>query len=409
MAKQFLTWLLIFIGITLIFQSFQPQDTEKKAATDDIVLVATEHSYYPGDIPVVEIYNNLDYSIRFPSDCPAEPLKVERYENGVWKVLSSSKGISAVCTGEVLEVAPDSLVSVDYSPWKDQLFGEIGKYRVVLEIALKDVQKSFSTEFAVEERGFFSSVTYHLFYQPIFNFLLFLTSILPHHNFGLAVIALTIIIRLILLVPNQKALKSQKSMMKLQPELEEIKRKFKGDQQRISLETMALWKKHRVNPVGGCLPLLIQLPILIALFYVIKAGFTPYQAHIVYDFLQSVDLTKVDTNFYDILDLQQVNATWLPIFVGLLQFFQMKLTFSMKKITGKGTPQSPEVIEKDTPRDPTDMLQDPLRMMNKTMLYFMPIMMAFMVATLPSAVGLYLAISTVFGVAQQLVVNKARD
>jgi len=198
-------------------------------------------------------------------------------------------------------------------------------------------------------------------------------------------------------------------MMKIQPELEAIKRRYKGDQQRISLETMELWKKHRVNPVGGCLPLLIQLPILIALFYVVKSGFTPFQGHLVYDFLSTSDLTKIDTNFYGLLDLQQVNATWLPIFVGLLQFFQMKLSFSRKHIVGqKNEEKTNELATKDEAVDPTVALQDPLRMMNKTMLYFMPVMMAFMVATLPSGVGLYLAISTFFGILQQYYVNRSK-
>jgi YidC/Oxa1 family membrane protein insertase len=163
-----------------------------------------------------------------------------------------------------------------------------------------------------------------------------------------------------------------------------------------------------VNPVGGCLPLLIQLPILIALFYVVKIGFSPYQGHIVYDFLSHIDLAKVSTDFYGILNLEAVNATWLPILVGLLQFVQMKLSFSRKKIGVKETPEKHELAKKEENSDPTQALQDPLRMMNKTMLYFMPVMMAFMVATLPSGVGLYLAVSTLFGIAQQFYVNRSQ-
>jgi YidC/Oxa1 family membrane protein insertase len=423
-AKKFFTWLLIFIGISLILQSFQSDDTET-TMLEDFVLQGTQDSYNIGDAPVIEIYNNLDRLVRVPTDCPQEPLIVERYRNGLWEKLVSSEGKNLVCLESApdldvamsthqfvqpshFELKPDSMTSVDYSPWKDELFSSIGKYRVSMEVESEGAQKIFMTEFDIEERGFFSSVSFRLFFQPIFNFLLFLTSILPGYSFGLAVIALTMIIRLILLVPNQKALKSQQSMMKIQPELEEIKRKYKGDQQRISLETMELWKKHRVNPVGGCLPLLIQLPILIALFYVVKIGFSPYQGHIVYDFLSHIDLAKVSTDFYGILNLEAVNATWLPILVGLLQFVQMKLSFSRKKIGVKETPEKHELAKKEENSDPTQALQDPLRMMNKTMLYFMPVMMAFMVATLPSGVGLYLAVSTLFGIAQQFYVNRSQ-
>lgn len=419
LAKKFLTWLLIFIGISLILQSFQPKEQDR-AVQEDFELRPTEDSYNLGEAPVIEVYNNLDKGVRVTSDCPADPLSVERYFNGVWEKRLATEGKYVKCIKEndtfdiadqiffnqqeYFNFAPHATSVIDYSPWKDELFNEFGKYRVILELEIDAVKKTFMTEFEIKERGFFSSVSFRLFFQPIFNFLLFLTSVLPGYNFGLAVIALTLIIRLILLVPSQKALKSQKAMMKIQPELEEIKNRYKGDQQRISMETMALWKKHRVNPVGGCLPLLIQLPILIALFYVVKIGFTPYQGHIVYDFLSYLDLSRVVTDFYGILHLEKVNATWLPIFVGLLQFWQMKLSFSQKKIIGEK--KENELAKKSYSSDPTQALQDPLKMMNKTMLYFMPIMMAFMVATLPSGVGLYLAVSTIFGIVQQYYVNR---
>ncbi|MGE3278382.1 MAG: YidC/Oxa1 family membrane protein insertase [Candidatus Altimarinota bacterium] len=426
MAKKFFVWLLIFLGLSLILQSFQTGESDP-ASLDDFVLATTQESYTVGESPVLNVTNQLDRTIRVSSDCPSEPLTVERYQNGVWQTLSAPEGKYVECApgagstdptssqhvfhqAEFLEFAPKVVTSIDYSPWKDLLFDELGRYRIQLAVEVDGTPKSFFAEFEMEERGFFSSVSFRLFLQPIFNFLLFLTSVLPGHNFGLAVIALTLIIRLILLVPNQKALKSQKAMSMIQPELEAIKRKYKGDQQRISMETMELWKKHRVNPIGGCLPLLIQLPILIALFYVVKTGFTPYQGYLMYDFLK-VDLSQIDTNFFGILQLEQVNATWLPILVGLLQFFQMKLAFARKKIDkghaeGEGVKKH-EIAHKDEQVDPTDALQDPLRMMNKTMLYFMPLMMGFMVATLPSGVGLYLAVSTLFGIVQQYAVNRS--
>ena len=94
--------------------------------------------------------------------------------------------------------------------------------------------------------------------------------------------------------------------MKIQPEIDAIKKKYSGNQEKISRETMELWKKHKVSPVGGCLPMLLQLPILIALFYVVKNGFSPYESYVAYDFLSSVDFTLVDTNFFGVLDLQIV-------------------------------------------------------------------------------------------------------
>ncbi|MDP3975807.1 MAG: YidC/Oxa1 family membrane protein insertase, partial [bacterium] len=360
--------------------------------------------------------------VSIPSDCPSEPLTVEFYRNGVWVRVSAESGVSLSCEEGVDEVSttfPENLTlpaqgsyQLDYSPWKDQLFSELGKYRITLPVTVEGVLKSFLVEFQVTERGFFSSVAFRLFFQPIYNVLLFLASVVPGHNLGLAVVLLTLIIRLILLVPNQKALKSQRAMMKIQPEIEAVKRKYKGDQQRISQETMALWKRHKVNPVGGCLPLLIQLPILVALFYVIKHGFNPYQTHFAYSFLSSVNLSAIDPNFYGILQLGQVNMTWLPLLVGLLQFAQMKLAFSKHKLRGDAQKEqvvdvSPDGKVKSVQDKHEPNMQDSLQMMNKTMIYVMPFMMALMVATFPSAVGLYLAVSTLFAIGQQVVVNKS--
>lgn len=426
MSKKFFTWLLIFIGLTLILQTFQPEQEVKNLTLDDVVLTTTESDYNIDDTVILNIQNNLDKTLTFDSECPAEPLSVERYRNGVWEKLSVDSGLYVLCGDDKVkdgdpvffhqpqkyQILPSSTIEVEYSPWNNQLFSETGRYKIILDITISDQDKSFSTEFEVSDRGFFSSVMFNLFFRPIYNFLLILTSILPGYNFGMAVIALTVIIRLLLLAPNHKAMKSQRAMMKIQPELEAIKKKYKGNQEKISQETMALWKKHRVNPIGGCLPMLIQLPILIALFYVVKSGFSPYQSHIIYDSLSAIDLTRVDTNFYGIIDLQNINATWLPILVGVLQFFQMKLSFSKRKSMSASN-HGKEIIDigekkEDKKNDKSDQAtKDPMKMMSKTMIYFMPVMIAFMVASLPSGVGLYLLISTLFGIGQQLFVNKS--
>ena len=89
---------------------------------------------------------------------------------------------------------------------------------------------------------------------------------IPGHNLGWAIILLTLIIKLILLAPNQKALKAQKQMQKIQPQLDALKKKYANDQQKLAAETMEIWKKYKINPMSSCLPMLIQFPILIALF-----------------------------------------------------------------------------------------------------------------------------------------------
>jgi len=420
MAKRFFTWLLLFVGILLVFESFQPTEPTEDVTQEDVVLSTSEESYVLGEPILVTVQNNLDETLTVSSLCPSSPLQVSRYDNGSWQDLESSEGEFLLCeTDDEPEVEhhmlrqPDQLefvanesTELDLAPWKDQLFPENGHYRISLNLIIDGEERNYFTEVDIEDRGFFSSIAYNIFYRPMFNLLLFFASILPGYRFGLAVIALTLLIRLLLLVPNQRALESQKAMMKIQPELEAIKKKYKGDQEKISQETLALWQKHKVNPAGGCLPLLLQLPILIALFYVVKGGFSPYQGYIVYGFLQHLEVAKVSSDFFGILNLEVVNATWLPVLVGLLQFFQMKLTFARRQTKKDGT----EVIDikEDGSAEPAKKksLQEQMNVMNKTMLYFMPVMIALMVASLPSGVGLYLFISTLFGIGQQLVVNR---
>lgn len=429
MPKKFLTWLLIFVGLMLIAQNFSGEKEVTVTGQDDFVISTDENKYTPGDDVIVEIRNNLDHTVTLASACPAAPLRVDKYANGQWVSVSAEEGLYVECADIVSDVQtagvfftqvnnfefePNSSYFIEYSPWKDELFKDIGKYRIILELEVDDVSKSFTTEFEFAERGFFSSVTYNLFLRPIFNFLLYITSIMPGYNFGLAVIVLTILIRLLLLAPNHKALKSQRAMMKIQPELEAIKKKHKGDQQKISMETMALWKKHKVSPVGGCLPLLLQLPILIALFYVVKIGVSPYQSYIIYDFLSAVRLADVSPNFFGILDLRFINVTWLPVLVGLLQFLQMKLSFSRKQVKAEVGSLGEEVIEITDPNEKNPKKSEkekkpanPMKMMNKTMMYFMPLIIAFMVASTPAGVGLYMTVSSLFGIGQQYFINKS--
>ena len=94
-------------------------------------------------------------------------------------------------------------------------------------------------------------------------------------NFGISIIVVTILIKILLLPLTLKQDKSMKEMKKLQPELEKIKQKYANDKQMLNIKTMELYREHKVNPLGGCLPILIQLPILFALFGVLRNGIIP--------------------------------------------------------------------------------------------------------------------------------------
>ena len=111
-------------------------------------------------------------------------------------------------------------------------------------------------------------------YRPLFNVLILFYQYVPGHDFGLAVIILTILIKLIFYPLGIKAIKSQKELSGLQPKIKEIQEKYKDNKEQQTKEVMALYKKERINPFSGCLPLLIQLPVLLALYRVFWRGLT---------------------------------------------------------------------------------------------------------------------------------------
>lgn len=176
-------------------------------------------------------------------------------------------------------------------------------------------------------------------------------------SFGLSIILLTILIKIVLLPFTLKQDKSMREMKKLQPKIDELKKRYEGDPQTLNQKTMELYKEHKVNPAGGCLPLLIQLPILWALFGVLrKEGVVPDEAFLWFS------LVTPDPFFV------------LPILNGVVSFVQQKLM---------GTSSNPQM---------------------KNMMYIFPIMMIFISYKMPGGLQLYWLTSSVTGVIQQYFV-----
>jgi len=118
------------------------------------------------------------------------------------------------------------------------------------------------------------------FYQPLLNAVVIVYQQLPFLKLGLSIIILTILLRILLFPFSMSSMKQQEAMKKLQPEINKIKKKYKKDQKKLNEETMKLYSKHKVNPASGCLPLLIQMPVMIALYRVFinfnKSGITGF-------------------------------------------------------------------------------------------------------------------------------------
>ncbi|MEK7167017.1 MAG: YidC/Oxa1 family membrane protein insertase [Patescibacteria group bacterium] len=221
-------------------------------------------------------------------------------------------------------------------------------------------------------------------YQPIYNLLIFLYNIIPGNNLGIAIILLTIIIKLLLHPFSLQAIKSQKALQDLQPKIEELKIKFKDQKEKMSLAMMELYKQEKINPFSSCLPLLIQFPFLIAIYHVFQKGFNVVDKEILYSFIFAPE--KIYSFFLG-MNLSNPNII-LAVLAGVAQFWQTKMMI---------TKQPPvQMVKLKEAKD-----ESMTAMMNKQMLYFMPILTIWIGATLPAGLTLYWFTLTLFMIIQQ--------
>ncbi len=205
--------------------------------------------------------------------------------------------------------------------------------------------------------------TFVQWFSDVINLMYGFTEQIGWPSYGLAIVFMTIAIKLAMFPLTQKQMKSMRAMQEIQPKTKYIQEKHKGDPQLIQKKTMELYKEHGVNPLGGCLPLLIQMPIFFAFYQSLFKFNYLDAAHL--GFLWIPDISKPDPLFI------------LAILAAATTFLQQKI--SMVSST-----------------DPTQ----------KMMLYAMPIMMAWIAIKMPSGLPLYWVVFNILGILQQLYVNK---
>jgi len=238
---------------------------------------------------------------------------------------------------------------------------------------------------------------YTLLFEPLFNGLVFIYKYLP--SLGVSIIILTIIIKLLLYIPSRSSIRSQKTLSETQPKLKVIQEKYKNNKEELGRQIMKFYKENKVNPFSSCLPLLLQLPILIALYRVFFAvAQTDPTTHILvaeqlehlYEPLRNIFAVKaINPMFLGIFDLSQKGNYLFAILAGAAQFWQSKM-----------------VMSKKPPKVPGAKDEGMAAGMNKQMLYFMPIITVFFGIQFPAGLTLYWLVSTLFMVAQQYVVFK---
>ena len=226
-----------------------------------------------------------------------------------------------------------------------------------------------------------------LLYKPLLNILMLLYVYIPGHDFGVAIIVLTLIIRVILFPSYVQTLKSQWELKKIQPKIDEMKKLYKDDKAKQSQEMMKIYQEHKVNPMASCLPLIIQLPILYALYRVFSVGLTTDGLNHLYSWFPHVPET-INTTFLAFTGIPwlQVNLAvpniGLAITAGVVQLIQSWLMTKFQPTQGEGIAKA----------------------VNMQMVYLFPVMTAFIAWSLPAALAIYWVATTAFTILQQLIV-----
>lgn len=243
--------------------------------------------------------------------------------------------------------------------------------------------------------NFLSQFFFTFLYQPLLNILILIYNFLTFHDLGLAVIILTCLIRVLLHPLTVKSLKSQAEMQAIQPKIKEIQARLKGNQEAQARELMQLYQKEKVNPFSGCLPVLLQLPILIALYRaflnvtkseVLQAG--------LYGFMGQAQAIK-PTLFF-IIDLQNSAVVFIvALIAGILQFTQSKMALSLG-ISNQVQKTAPGQNNKKELFGP---------MMQKQMVFMFPVITFLMLLQFGALIGIYWTFSTLGSLVEQYIIK----
>lgn len=242
---------------------------------------------------------------------------------------------------------------------------------------------------------------YHTFvFDPLYNGLIGLMDVLPWIDAGVAVILFTCIIKFILFPLSKKAIISQIRMKKLEPEMASIRAQYKGNQQVLGVKLMELYKIHKVNPFSMLLPLIIQLPIIFALYSIFAHSGLPHiNSEILYSF---ISVPEVKVHFLGILDITKKSII-LSLITALSQYVYLDYTARQQKSNKKNSEKS------DTKKNAIGtpgFAEDFGRSMTNQMKYFLPVIIFFVTYSISAAIGIYWTVSNLFTLAQDYYIRK---
>jgi YidC/Oxa1 family membrane protein insertase len=207
-------------------------------------------------------------------------------------------------------------------------------------------------------------------------------SIVP--NYGVAIILLTILIKIVLFPFTKKSFESTAKMSALQPQMQEIREKFKDNPNKMNAEIAQLYKREKINPMGGCLPMLLQFPVFIALYGLLNKHFELRGAVFIPGWITDLSLPESIYTLPFSIPFLGSDIRLLPLLYIASMIFSMK----QSQASTAGNPQA--------------------QSMNKMMIYFMPVMLFFVLYNAPSGLILYWAVMNIFTIIQQKVTNRIK-
>jgi YidC/Oxa1 family membrane protein insertase len=228
-----------------------------------------------------------------------------------------------------------------------------------------------------------------LLYQPFYNGLIFLISLIPAGDVGVVVILFTLLVKIALFPVSYRSIKTQVKMRKLEPEIRRIKEQYKHDKQQQATRLMALYKEKQLNPFSGFFLLFVQIPVILALYFLfLKGGLPDINTDLLYSFVPVPD--NINMHFLGLVDISQKNVI-LAVFAGISQFFQARI---MMNSPTRKKPQN------------SSLRDDLARSMQMQMKYVLPIFIGFVAYNLSAAVALYWTTSNLFAIAQEWYMRK---
>ncbi|HYF13116.1 MAG TPA: YidC/Oxa1 family membrane protein insertase [Candidatus Paceibacterota bacterium] len=229
--------------------------------------------------------------------------------------------------------------------------------------------------------------------KPLYNAFVYLIGVVPQGDVGLAIIALTLLIRIIFYPAFTASIRTQMGMQAAQAEIDEINKKYKDNSEERARRTLALYKEKKIRPFAGLIALLVQIPIFIALYIALfQEGLPNIAEHLLYPFVKVPEIVSI--NFFGLLDLTAPNNILLSILVGVLQFLVAYLSMGRIKSSVDSMPKERQAAHK---------------VQYNMMLYIFPAVMAVISYTLPAAVGLYFAASNLISIGQEWIIRRQME